>query len=120
MPLIAIEYSKTTILPADARAFLKGLHSVVHNTIDADFNSIKSWLCPHQQFLIGNQAQDAAGYMLLNIHIMQGRTMDEKTQLGEKLLDYLKQVILPLNASHEVQLRVKVDEISQQSYFAYG
>ena len=52
MPLIAIEYSKTTILPADARAFLKGLHSVVHNTIDADFNSIKSWLCPHQQFLI--------------------------------------------------------------------
>lgn len=120
MPLIAIEYSKNTVLPDNIGAFLQALHSTVQSSIDTDLNSIKSWLSPHQNFLIGKQKEDAAAYMLINIQIMQGRTKDERKQLGENLLSHIKQVILPLNSTHDMQLRVKVDEIPLCDYFSYG
>ncbi|MFX1512941.1 MAG: hypothetical protein ACFFCQ_10170, partial [Promethearchaeota archaeon] len=72
----------------------------------------------HNEYLIGRGDSNNA-FIHLEIKLLEGRSIDRKSQLGKELLELLKRKFPSSMKDLNLQITVQIIDISRSSYFKY-
>jgi 5-carboxymethyl-2-hydroxymuconate isomerase len=115
MPLVSLEYTDNIKLSgAQLKDFFSGVHAVITQCTDANIHSCKSSARALTQYYVGD-GTDQAGFVLMRVKVLSGRSCDVRMKLKDSLLDFLtgwvRDYVETLPA-----LRVLVEEIDKDFY----
>ncbi|MBB1293818.1 MAG: 5-carboxymethyl-2-hydroxymuconate isomerase [Pseudoalteromonas rhizosphaerae] len=85
MPHIIIEHSED--LPVLPQVLVEKIHQATFNSGLFELATIKTRAIAYTHYQLGDGKE---GFIHIGAHIMQGRTIKQKQQLSEQLLDCLK------------------------------
>ncbi len=114
MPHLTLEYTADLPRGVVSRQLFARLHHIVVEVTGADIENCKSRSIEHGNFLVG-ESSDGAGFVHLEVRILEGRTRDVKTELGRRLLGALRDTCD--SAGWDAQVTVEVRDISRDHYF---
>jgi len=84
MPHLTLEYSKNLTKRSEVMLLLKELHEMVGKSESVDFESVKSRLSEHEDYLIGADTSRRA-FLFLRLEILPGRSSEWKKSLSQRL-----------------------------------
>ncbi|MGH1485174.1 MAG: 5-carboxymethyl-2-hydroxymuconate Delta-isomerase [Cellvibrionaceae bacterium] len=108
MPTCIIEYGKDLEKEIDIPDFIDALHKTLNNSGLFEENDIKTRAAPFVHYKIGTTEKS---FIHINIHILSGRSSEQKRSLSQSVLQHLKTLNL-INFSLTVEIR----EIDRDSY----
>jgi 5-carboxymethyl-2-hydroxymuconate isomerase len=114
MPHLTLEY--TSNLPRDiaAQELFGRLHRILADVGGIDIRNCKSRAVGRDAFLVGD-GRDEAGYVHLDVRILEGRTPAVKQEVGRQILHALRDAYRA-DAS-EMQVTVEIRDMPKDHYF---
>lgn len=112
MPHIKMEISNNIEIPSDKNIFL-ALQKILHDCADVPAQNCKSRIHVSSNFLVGDEKTPA--FVHLEIALLEGRSPQVKSQIGEKALQVLHDVFA--SDTLGTQITVEVRDIQLAQYF---
>ena len=119
MPQITLEYTDNISFPNDKENFFKNLHNVVSTNADTNINNCKSRLIKLENYFTEDGRQKSAGFIHLEVKLLEGRTQEIKDNLGNITLSFLKKTFITEENKESVQITFHIIDINRKSYFKY-
>lgn len=115
MPHLNLEYTANLAEAFDVPSALRGANAALLATgiIDAP-EQMKSRATRLNDYRVGN-FDDGEGFIHARMHIMAGRSIVQRQQLGQALVTALQSVLAPV-ASIRVQITVEITEMLHDTY----
>lgn len=108
MPQIYVEYSENIKL-VDFREILKRINVTVAKIVEVPPDRCKGRLIKFNDFLIGEQELLAEAFILVKVGIQAKRSDDQKKQIGDTVLNILKELALPKLKEQELKCSPRVE-----------
>lgn len=115
MPQITLEYSSNISSEVNFKNMLLEIHRNVSQIINCDILNCKSRVTKLDSFLIGEGDLNNA-MIHLAVAILDGRTEEVKTELGEKILSILEAYFAGVSGL-KIQITVEVKDLQRKFYF---
>lgn len=116
MPVIHFEYTNNLSIEKQVKPFMVEVHRALVSIIKTDLMTCKSAMTCHQDFLIGDGAENNA-FIQLNIRMLPGRSKETKDELGHQLMKMIKENFAKEIEAHVTQIRVCLTEIDRDYYY---
>lgn len=117
MPQLTLEYTGN-IDRIDFTALFGALHDVLATLGGVRIQNCKSRAIRLAEFHIAEGAPEEA-FVHLRASVLDGRTVEWRQHLGERLLEVLKTHYAPAAAHFRLQITVHMAEIERRSYFKW-
>lgn len=115
MPHLILEYSKNIESDLNHEPLFLTLHKLLAEKLPTDIASCKSRCIPHDLFYVGDcEVKNAFAH--LTIKILQGRSDENKSQIGSEILKILHNFYQPHQSKLNLQLSVEIMDLDKH-YF---
>jgi len=116
MPHLTLQY--TSDLPATVAStdLLFRFHRILTETGGIRIQNCKSRAVAFDTYFVGDGESDTS-FVHLDVTFLEGRSLSLKENLGEALLQVLKEVYIPVNRT--VQITVEIRDIRKATYFKH-
>ena len=108
MPNVVIEHSNDV---KDTKSLIQLCHDHLMESGLFKLETIKVRTLAFEQFLVGGKSEKS--FVVINLFIMPGRTMEQKAQLGQSMHQRIKEACQDLSAATSVVVK----ETSEGLYF---
>lgn len=115
MPQITLEYSSNISREVNFKNLLLEIHRNVSQIVNCDILNCKSRVTKLDNYLIGD-GEVSNAMIHLEIAILDGRTEEVKTELGEKILSIIETYFAG-SYGLKIQITVDVKDLQRQFYF---
>jgi 5-carboxymethyl-2-hydroxymuconate isomerase len=114
MPHLIVEHSNNLRENIDHSILLEGLHQIM--TLVTGSNSVKSRLVCHEQFRVGTGEGNRA-FIHVTILLLAGRDNVLKKELGERVLNFLKEEFALSFQLLSCDFSVAFEDMNSEGYF---
>ena len=118
MPHLRIEYSSNVAGVPKPDDLFAELHSTLHEVGGVNTANCKSRIQKVSDFFVGDGSYGQA-FVHLEVRLLEGRSAELKSALGEALLQVLLQQISVHNSTLDLQTTVELIDIEKASYFKH-
>jgi 5-carboxymethyl-2-hydroxymuconate isomerase len=118
MPHIILEYSENIKENIDFKKLFRKVHSVLSTRGEVKIDNCKSRSICRTSFYIGDGSVKHA-FLHLSIQWLEGRSVELKTEIGEKLLELLKSNYSKSLKELELQITVHINDMQRVNYFKH-
>jgi len=118
MPHLTLEYTANIPAPKDPAQIMKAMHEVLHEVGGVKIENCKSRIKAADPFFI-SRGEESAAFLHLDVRLIEGRTNELKQEIGDGLLDILKQEYKKEMQTRDLQITVEIRDIKRHEYFKY-
>lgn len=116
MPQIKFEYTKNVDASGDFDSLVFTIHRTISNICSLDIENCKTRTIIHERYNVGSGIQNK-GFIHLEIQLFEGRSPEVKKELGETILNLLKEFFFPKSSILNVDITVHLIDIIKVDYF---
>ena len=118
MPHILLEYTSNIQEETDFKQLFTNIHHIIHTSGGVNIENCKSRAICHDKYFIG-QGEAMNAFINLRVQLLEGRSIELKSQLGNELLGLLKRHYQSSMQQHNLQITIHVIDILRDSYFKH-
>lgn len=118
MPHLTLEYSANVPDPPDIQGILREFHRVLQETAGIKIANCKSRGRIADEYLVADGGSSHA-FVHLDVRILEGRSVELKKELGNRLLETLREHFSSAEAVLDLQMTVEIRDIERSSYFKH-
>jgi 5-carboxymethyl-2-hydroxymuconate isomerase len=115
MPHLTLEYSNNLPAPVDFGALFARLHATLAEIGPFPLEQIKSRAVPHDVFRVGAGAPGSV-FVHLTLAILTGRLTDQQHEIGERLLEVLREAFARSWDERPCDITVDIREMPRKTY----
>lgn len=115
MPHLTLEFSANIIEKNNLAALFPSLHKILATTLPTNINGCKSRAIECEQFYVGEGAPNSA-FIHVTLKVLPGRTPEHLQELGQIIMNELKQYFQASLTKLKLQITLEILEIST-NYF---
>lgn len=117
MPQLILEYSSNILEKDNLFDILKNLNCYLSEKLPTELVSCKSRSIEHRMFCVGDGNKRNA-FVHINLKVMPGRNLEKLNNVGNGMMDILKQYFHQSAKQLNLQITLEIDEL-QTTYFKY-
>lgn len=118
MPHLTLEYSGNVPDPPDIQGILREIHRVLQETAGIKIANCKSRGRIADEYVVADGGSSHA-FVHLDVRILEGRSVELKKELGNRLLETLREHFSSAEAVLDLQTTVEIRDIERASYFKH-
>jgi len=115
MPQIKLEYSDNIKTAINFPGVMLHIHEIIAGTISSNIEDCKSRIIKLDNYFIAHGETDNA-MVHLEVNILEGRSEELKSELGNKLLSFLETVFENVSGVN-LQITIEIKDIVRENYF---
>lgn len=115
MPQITLEQTSNLNTRWQPTLFLKTVHEIIAQHIDANISQCKSRIVTRDDFFVGDGSQTQA-FVNLTVNILSGRAERAKIDLATHLLQQLNQQLKALIPGEKIAVSCYVGDLVRECY----
>lgn len=117
MPQLMLEYSSNMVENNKLNDLLKNINKFLSKSLPTDLFSCKSRSLECGVYCIGDGSSNNA-FVHVNLKVMPGRDSNKLTEVGNGVLNILKEFFYESSQKLNLQITLEIEEL-QKTYFKY-
>jgi 5-carboxymethyl-2-hydroxymuconate isomerase len=116
MPHLTFEYTSNIKQDIDFSALFAQIHSILAEVGGINIENCKSRAVKLDDFTIGTGEPDHA-FVHTDLKFLVGRREALKQEIGQHILNVLRETYAPSLARYDLQITVQIQDIQRETYF---
>lgn len=118
MPHLVLEYTANAPPSGELQELFARLHRILAEVGDIKIGNCKSRARPCETYYLADGKPEGA-FVHLDVRILSGRTPELKREIGERLVEEVRQAFAASPDNKNLQVTVEIREIVRAHYFKY-